>query len=98
MPAKNALQAVLDRQVTAKEPPPRPTAPEPSKAVRTYREGKSLVSAHVPKPVHRELKMLAIEEESRSPTPDRGGPLDLLFIKKGKAPMLHPALYGRIKP
>ena len=85
--SKNALQAVLDRTAApAAAPPAKPEIPQPPKAVRTYREGRKLVSAHVRNEVHRELKLLAVEEESDIQHLLEEA-IDLLFIKKGKPPM-----------
>lgn len=82
---KNALQAVLDRTAAPPAPPPKPEVPQPPKAARTYREGKKLVSAHVPQDVHRELRMLAIEEDSDIQHLLEEA-IDLLFVKKGRPP------------
>jgi hypothetical protein len=86
---KNALQAVLDRTAVSKEPLPAPQKSEP-KTARTYREGKKLVSAHVPQEVHRELRLLAIEENSDLQHLIEEA-IDLLFVKKGKPPMFRHA-------
>jgi hypothetical protein len=86
---KNALQAVLDRTAGPKEPQPAPQKAEP-KAARTYREGKKLVSAHVPQEVHRELRLMAIEDDSDLQHLIEEA-IDLLFVKKGKPPMFRHA-------
>ena len=86
MPApKNALQAVLDR-TAAPAAPPKPELPQPPKSIKTYREGRRLVSAHVRNEVHRELKLMAVEENSDIQHLLEEA-IDLLFIKKGKPPM-----------
>jgi hypothetical protein len=81
---KNALQAVLDR--TAAPAAPKPEVPQPAKAIRTYREGRKLVSAHVLPEVHRQLKQMALDEDSDIQHLLEEA-IDLLFVKKGKPPM-----------
>ena len=66
-----------------------PQKAEP-KAARTYREGKKLVSAHVPQEVHRELRLMAIEDDSDLQHLIEEA-IDLLFVKKGKPPMFRHA-------
>ena len=85
--SKNALQAVLTarrrRSQHRRQSRKYRNRPKPS---RTYREGRKLVSAHVRNEVHRELKLLAVEEESDIQHLLEEA-IDLLFIKKGKPPM-----------
>ena len=85
----NALQAVLDRTAAPKpkEPERKPVPPSPPKAAKTYREGRKLVSAHVPANVHRQLRLLAVDEDTDQQHLIEEA-LQLLFIKKGRGPVV----------
>lgn len=85
---QNSLQAVLERQ--AHTPPPaahrQPGDAEesrPGKFYRPSREGKRLIAGHFTRKVAKQLKLLAVEEDT-SVQALLEEALDLLFIKKGK--------------
>lgn len=97
MPAKpNALQAVLERQARGTEPPPAPQAVAETAASgedrprfqRPSREGKRLVAAHVDPKIAKQLKLLAAEDDTTVQALLEEA-LDLLFIKKGRGPLIH---------
>lgn len=96
MPAKpNALQAVLERQARGSEPMPapesvaEPVVPDEDRArfQRPSREGKRLVAAHVDPKVARQLKLLAAEDDTTVQALLEEA-LDLLFVKKGRGPLI----------
>ncbi len=90
---RNSLQAVLERQ--AHTPPPSPTTHHPARAAETAtepgppkfyrpsREGKRLIAGHFDPKVAKQLKLLAVEEDT-SVQALLEEALDLLFVKKGK--------------
>lgn len=91
---RSSLQAVLERQ--AHTPPPAPAThhaaratetaaePGPRKFYRPSREGKRLIGGHFDPKVAKQLKLLAVEEDT-SVQALLEEALDLLFVKKGKA-------------
>lgn len=92
--ARNSLQAVLERQAHTPPPPapaPRHPAraaeiaaePGPRKFYRPSREGKRLIAGHFDPKVAKQLKLLAVEEDT-SVQALLEEALDLLFVKKGK--------------
>lgn len=93
---QNSLQAVLERQARsapqdAPPPPPPPAepevpAPERPKFSRPSREGKKLIAAHVDPKVARHLKLIAVEDDTTVQALLEEA-LDLLFVKKGRAPI-----------
>ena len=98
---QNSLQAVLERQAgssTQDAPPPAPrssgsdTAPERPKFTRPSREGKKLIAAHVDPKVARQLKLLAVEDDTTVQALLEEA-IDLLFVKKG-----HTAIAGSEGP
>lgn len=95
MASKNSLQAVLERQARAEPPAPATAAPraEPSPAApkfhRPSRAGKRLIAAHVDPKVAKQLKLLAAEDDTTVQALIEEA-LDLLFIKKGRGPLIHP--------
>jgi hypothetical protein len=91
---KNSPQAVLER--TSAEPLPPPAKPRPDRVQqrkaareegasfsRPSREGKKLIAGHFDPKVAKQLKHLAVEEDT-SVEALLGEALDLLFVKKGK--------------
>ena len=94
---KNSLQAVLDRQA-AHVPPPQPTQthrrkPAPvdegpsGNATRPSREGKRLIAGHFDPKVAKHLRILAAEEDTSIQALLEEA-LDLLFVKKGRGPVV----------
>jgi hypothetical protein len=94
---QNSLQAVLERQARGAPqvapPPPKAvpeagtdTAPERPKFSRPSREGKKLIAAHVDPKVARQLKLLAVEDDTTVQALLEEA-LNLLFVKKGRAPI-----------
>ncbi len=96
--ARNSLQSVLDRQASipppASEPKPRRKAPSrhaaasgeeaPSeKFCRPSRDGQKLIAGHFAPKVAKQLKLLAVEEDTTVQALLEQA-LDLLFVKKGK--------------
>jgi hypothetical protein len=97
---KSSLQAVLDRQA-AHVPPPQPARParthrrEPApvdegpreSATRPSREGKRLIAGHFDPKVAKHLRILAAEEDTSIQALLEEA-LDLLFVKKGRGPIV----------
>ena len=94
---KNSLQAVLDRQA-AHVPPPQPARthrrePAPvdegprDSATRPSREGKRLIAGHFDPKVAKHLRILAAEEDTSIQALLEEA-LDLLFVKKGRGPIV----------
>lgn len=98
----NALQAVLDRQ--AREAAPAPTAPPAPRAVRAKREpapetpsrsaayrpsrdGKRFIGGYFEPKVAKQLKLLAAEDDTTVQDLVEEA-LNLLFVKKGKGPII----------
>ena len=96
--ARNSLQSVLDRQASipppASEPkprrkaPPRQAAPSGEEApsekfYRPSRDGQKLIAGHFAPKVAKQLKLLAVEEDTTVQALLEQA-LDLLFVKKGK--------------
>lgn len=83
-PAKNSLQAILNRQVA----PPPAVAPAPAPAARTTpaRAGKRLVAGHFDPKVAKALRLIAAEEDTTIQALLEEA-IDLLLVKKGRAPM-----------
>lgn len=87
---ENSLQAVLDQ--TAKTVGAEPTVPSTSpggKFYRPSREGRRLIAGHFEPKVAKELKMLAVEEETTVQAL-LGEALQLLFVKRGKEAIIRP--------
>jgi len=96
--ARNSLQSVLDRQANipppAPEPKPRRRAPPKQAAARgeeaasekfyrPSRDGQKLIAGHFAPKVAKQLKLLAVEEDTTVQALLEQA-LDLLFVKKGK--------------
>ena len=81
---ENSLQAVLDQtaKTEAAEPIERSTS-QAGKFYRPSREGRRLIAGHFDPKVAKELKMLAVEEETTVQALLEEA-LQLLFVKKGK--------------
>ena len=97
---KSSLQAVLDRQA-AHVPPPQPARPAQTHrrkpgpvaegpsggAMRPSREGKRLIAGHFDPKVAKHLRILAAEEDTNIQALLEEA-LDLLFVKKGRGPVV----------
>jgi hypothetical protein len=91
---RNALQAVLDRQVATPPEPPQGSAPRitgvaPEKAGKFYRpsrDGRRLIAGHFDPKIAKQLKLLAAEEDTTVQALLEEA-VDLLFLKKGKGRM-----------
>ena len=98
---KSSLQAVLDRQA-AHVPPPQPARPAQThrrkpggpvdeglggSATRPSREGKRLIAGHFDPKVAKHLRILAAEEDTSIQALLEEA-LDLLFVKKGRGPVV----------
>jgi hypothetical protein len=83
--AQNSLQAVLERQA---QPPvavhrqPREQS-KPGKFYRPSRDGKRLIAGHFTPKVAKQLKLLAVEEDT-SVQALLEEAIELLFVKKGR--------------
>jgi len=84
----NAFQAVLNKAKIV-EAPPIPPEPEPALAPvprfsRPSREAKHLIGGHFPKAVAKQLRLIAVEDDTTVQALLEEA-LDDLFIKKGRA-------------
>jgi hypothetical protein len=82
----NALQAVLDKAKGIEPPLPAPQ-PEPAPAPRfsrPSRESKHLIGGHFPKAVAKQLRLIAVEDDTTVQALLEEA-LDDLFLKKGRA-------------
>ena len=80
----NSLQAVLDQTVKTVAPEPMAQSTSPGgKFYRPSRAGRRLIAGHFEPKVAKELKMLAVEEETTVQALLEEA-LQLLFVKKGK--------------
>ena len=93
---KNSLQALLDRQNASAEPErtpepktARPDKPAKPKFSRPSREGTRFVGGHFAPKVAKELKLLAVEEDTSTQALLEEA-IDLLFVKKGRGRVIHP--------
>lgn len=93
----NSLQAVLSREALLQEPelkvqeakakPEPETEPKSEKFYRPSREGRRFLGGHFDPKVVRQMKLLAVEEDTTTQALLEEA-LDMLFVKKGR---------GRIK-
>lgn len=95
---RSSLQAVLERQAQS-APPPSTPAPKKSRAApkqaavreggkvdkfyRPSRDGRKLIAGHFEPKVAKQLKLLAVEEDTTVQALLEEA-LDLLFVKKGR--------------
>jgi hypothetical protein len=86
-PHNNPLQAVLDRQ-TPKDVPAaaEPTSP-PTKFHRPVRDGRRFMGGHFEPNVLKQMKWLAVEEDTTTQKLLEEA-IDLLFLKKGKGKII----------
>ncbi|WP_018263993.1 ribbon-helix-helix domain-containing protein [Methylobacterium sp. WSM2598] len=97
-PRKSSLQALLDKQAAPPAPEPVQVAEaesvKPEKAAkpkfsRPSREGTKFVGGHFPPKVAKELKLLAVTEDTSTQALLEEA-IDLLFVKKGRGRIIHP--------
>lgn len=85
------MGAVLRHAAIADAPPPPTAKPRPNdgrpRFHRPSREGKRLVAAYVEPRVAKQIKLLAAEDETTVQALIEEA-LDLLFVKKGKGPLI----------
>ena len=91
---KNSLQAVLDRQLVVETLTPsakhqeEPAAHEVRSTTSSpSRQGKRLIAGHFDPKVAKQLRLLAAEEDTSIQALLEEA-LDLLFVKKGKEPIV----------
>lgn len=96
---RSSLQAVLERQAQSAPPPPLTPAPKQRRAApkqvaaregdkadkfyRPSRDGRKLIAGHFDPKVAKQLKLLAVEEDTTVQALLEEA-LDLLFVKKGR--------------
>jgi hypothetical protein len=81
--SQSSLQAVLERQARRAPAAEEPSRSSPGGYYRPSRAGKRLISGHFDPKVAKQLKLLAVEEDT-SVQALLEQALNLLFIKKGK--------------
>ena len=94
--SRNSLQAVLERQAVIAPPvsaPAKPRRPKnqtatreearPEKFSRPSRDGRKLIAGHFDPKVAKQLKLLAVEDDTTVQALLEEA-LDLLFVKKGR--------------
>jgi hypothetical protein len=88
-PSHNPLQAVLDRQLPKEAPVPVPAepSPAPTKFHRPVRDGRRFMGGHFEPNVLKQMKWLAVEEDTTTQKLLEEA-IDLLFIKKGKGKII----------
>jgi len=80
----NRLQAFLDKASAAPATVPQAVAPKNDTTGDVGTKRTILVGAHLPPVYHKQLRLIAAEEDTQVNTLIREA-LDLLFLKKGKA-------------
>ncbi len=94
--SRNSLQAVLERQAVIAPPAPAPAKPRrprkqvadhgeapPERFSRPSRDGRKLIAGHFDPKVAKQLKLLAVEDDTTVQALLEEA-LDLLFVKKGR--------------
>ena len=86
MKRANALQAVLDKARIVETPPLASKAPElpVPRFSRPSRTSKHLIGGHFPKAVAKQLRLIAVEDDTTIQALLEEA-LDDLFVKKGRA-------------
>lgn len=83
----NPLQAILDRQAPKDVPaPPEPSQP-PTKFHRPVRDGRRFMGGHFEPNVLKQMKWLAVEEDTTTQKLLEEA-IDLLFLKKGRGKII----------
>ena len=83
----NPLQAVLDRQLPKEAPAPVEPPPAPDKFHRPVRDGRRFMGGHFDPKVLKEVKRLAVDEDTTTQKLLEEA-IDLLFIKKGRGKII----------
>ena len=86
-PHNNPLQAVLDRQIPKEIPAPAEPAPSPTKFHRPVRDGRRFMGGHFEPHVLKQMKWLAVEEDTTTQKLLEEA-IDLLFVKKGRGKII----------
>lgn len=93
MTRANSLQAVLSREMaTPEQAPPSAQPTEPAKSEKFYRpsrDGRRFLGGHFDPKVVRQMKLLAVEEDTTTQALLEEA-VDLLFIKKGRGRVTNP--------
>ena len=87
-PHNNPLQAVLDRQIPREIPAPTEPAPSPTKFHRPVRDGRRFMGGHFEPNVLKQMKWLAVEEDTTTQKLLEEA-IDLLFLKKGRGKIIN---------
>jgi len=86
----NSLQAVLSREAASPEPAPNPLPPtempKTDKFYRPSRDGRRFLGGHFDPKVVRQMKLIAVEEDTTTQALLEEA-VDLLFVKKGRGRM-----------
>ena len=86
----NSLQAVLSREAASPEatpkPLPLPEMPKTEKFYRPSRDGRRFLGGHFDPKVVRQMKLIAVEEDTTTQALLEEA-VDLLFVKKGRGRM-----------
>ncbi len=87
MSRANSLQAVLSREAASTEPVPKSSTsmekPNADKFYRPSRNGRRFLGGHFDPKVVRQMKLIAVEEDTTTQALLEEA-VDLLFLKKGK--------------
>jgi hypothetical protein len=84
----NPLQAVLNRQLSKDEPVIVETTPEPRRFHRPVRDGRRFMGGHFEPKVLKQMKWLAVEEDTTTQKLLEEA-IDLLFLKKGRGKIIN---------
>jgi len=83
----NPLQAVLDRQLPKDAPAPIESSPTPERFHRPVRDGRRFMGGHFDPKVLKEVKRLALDEDTTTQKLLEEA-INLLFIKKGRGKLI----------
>jgi hypothetical protein len=86
-PHNNPLQAVLDRQIPKETPTPADPSPQPATFHRPVRDGRRFMGGHFDPNVLKQMKWLAVEEDTTTQKLLEEA-IDLLFLKKGRGKII----------
>lgn len=83
----NPLQAVLDRQLPKDAPAPIESPPTPERFHRPVRDGRRFMGGHFDPKVLKEVKRLALDEDTTTQKLLEEA-INLLFLKKGRGKII----------
>jgi len=83
----NPLQAVLDRQLPKDAPAPIESSPTPERFHRPVRDGRRFMGGHFDPKVLKEVKRLALDEDTTTQKLLEEA-INLLFLKKGRGKII----------